>query len=475
MPSARCLMVQVTTGLACVAAFGFGSLRSDPAHAGAFYIPERGARALSLGGAFVAGCDDMNCQWMNPAGLIRIAAPIAFYLDVGVIFADQHFQRQDDAEVMRKDPVYANGFPDTEDIGGAFPDPSLGIASNFGLDDWVFALGLYGPYAGSNEWPEDGPQRYALVSLKALELFIQASVAWRPVKQLSVGFGFQWVVTQLKQRVDISAYTGVFGWAEERDLDAFAEVSVTDAFTPGATFGILWTPIPGFDVGVSGQLPVHVEAEGTVKVNTPTNFYFSDSSVKGDKISLELDFPPILRLGLRVYDEDLWSIELASVVEFWSVHDKVAVTPHGVTFENVPGVGTFDVKPFDLIANSLDVVSVRLGGWWRPGEGIFKIRAGAFFETGSHPDETLSVLKIDGEKFGVGVGGTATLGPFDIDLAFGYVRMFERTVTNTRNAQVNAAYLNDPQPYGDNGPSYVANGTYGSQTFILATTLAGSF
>ncbi|MBC7171120.1 MAG: hypothetical protein H5U40_01765 [Polyangiaceae bacterium] len=39
------------------------------AHAGGFWITDRGARPMSRGFAFVAGADDPQSLWYNPAGL----------------------------------------------------------------------------------------------------------------------------------------------------------------------------------------------------------------------------------------------------------------------------------------------------------------------------------------------------------------------------------------------------------------------
>jgi len=467
------VLALVTSVVALVAVAG----RSDPARAGAFYLPERGARALSLGGAFIAGADDLNAQWLNPAALTRISKDFALYLDLGVIFSDQSFLRQDDPEVMRKDPTYANGFPEVEDVGPPFPDPSFAVASNFGLDDFVFCLGAYGPYAGTNEWPEDGPQRYSLVNLSAVEFFLQLSAAWRPSKHLAVGIGLQWVVTQIHQRLVISAYPGVFGWAEQRDLDTLAEVSVTDGFSPSANAGLLVTPIDGFDIGLSVQLPVSSELEGELAVRKPAHYYFSDTEIEGDQIGVSLDFPWILRLGLRVYDADLWSIELAGVYEMWSVLDAIQVAPggNGIAFVGVPGIGTYHVKPFAIEQDYQDVTSIRLGGWWSPGRGAFTVRAGAYFESGAPPDRTLTVLDIDGDKLGIALGGTVRLGAWAIDLSFAYIDTFQRAVPNSDKTQVNPIYDADDQPYGDAEPSYVGNGTYSAKNFILATSFSAGF
>lgn len=453
------------------------SVQVRAAHAGAFYLPERGARALSLGGAFIAGADDLNAQWLNPAALTRLSGDLSLYLDLGLIFSDQAYRRMDDAEVMRKDPTYAAGFPTVHDEGPPFPDPSLGVASNFGLEDFVFALGAYGPYAGTNEWPEDGPQRYSLINLQAVEFFVQLSAAWRPSKHLAVGIGLQWVLTTIKQRLKISSYPGVFGWPEQRDLDVLAEVDVVDAFSPSANVGVLVTPLTGFDIGLSAQLPVSAEAEGKLKVQKPGHYYFSTTEIVGDQITVGLDFPLILRLGLRAYEEGLWSIELAGVYEMWSALDVIPVAPggEGIAFVGVPGIGTYHVKPFDIRMDYEDVISARLGGWWAPGAGDFTLRAGCFYESGAPPDQTLTVLDIDGDKIGIAAGGTVRLGDFSIDLTVAWIDTFERAVTNTIKAQVNPIYDADDEPYGESEPSYVGNGRYSATNFIVATTLSAEF
>jgi len=449
-----------------------------PAHearAGAFYLPERGARALSLGGAFIAGADDLNAQWLNPAALTRLSDGFHLYVDFGLITSDQRFDRADDPEVMRKDPLYADGFPTAEDEGGPFPDPSLAIATNFGLEDWMFAFGFYGPYAGTNAWDPDGPQRYSLVSLQAVELFVQLSVAWRPVKELSVGVGVQWVVTTLKQRLAISAYPGVFGWAEQRDLEAFAQVDAADMFTPSANLGVLWSPTDMFDIGVSAQLPASIEASGELTVRKPSHYYFSDVDVVGDRIEVALDFPLILRLGLRLHDDDAhWAVELAGVLELWSVQDTIDVAPGegGIAFENVPGIGTYTVKPFAIDQQGKDVVSVRLGGSFRPGGGMVTVRAGGYYESGAPPDKTVTVLDIDGDKIGVALGGTLHLGEdVELDLVGAWIETFERTITTSTKTQVNPIFETDPRPFPDSGPSVVGNGTYHARNIIVALSL----
>lgn len=462
--------------IGAVSALALAPPVTPPARAAGFYVPERGARALSMGGAFIAGADDMNAQWLNPAALTRLNGDLNLYLDVGLILANRRFARQDDAEVMRKDPAYASGFPAVDNEGGPFVDPSLGVASNLGTEDFVFALGAYGPYAGTNAWPEDGPQRYTLINLSALELFFQASVAWRVSDELAVGIGLQWVFTDITHRLQISAYPGAFGWAEAQDMDTLAEVKVQDTFSPSANVGFLITPTPMFDIGLSVQLPVAIEATGTVSTRTPSNYYFKDVTVRGDAMKVSLTFPPIFRLGLRLHDADLWSVELAAVYEMWSVLQAIDVAPGkgGVQFDHVPGIGSYRVKPFSIRLDHEDAWSVRLGGSLKLAPAV-TLRAGALYESSPFPDRTMSVIEFDNDKLGGTLGATFDLGAVQIDLALAYIHLFERVVTDSEKYQVNPLYDEDAAPYGDAGPHVVGNGTYSGSYLMLSTALSAAF
>ncbi len=445
------------------------------AQAGGFFIPERGARELGRGGASVASVDTLNAQWLNPAALTRLRGRLSFYVDLGLIHTDQRFERADDDEVMRKDPRYASGFPGVENTAPLFPDPSLALASDFGTDFLVVALGVYGPYAGGQQWPDDGEQRYSLIRLQALAVYSQLSLALKLSDDLSVGVGLQAVSVDLRQRLAISAYPGVFGWAEQRDLDVPTEVAMSDLFTPAANFGVLYRLLPRLELGASLQLPVRAEPEGTLRLRVPDHFYFKDVVARGDAIEATLDFPAIARVGLRVVQDDQWDFELAAVYETWSRQEEIAIRPGpgGIQFDNVPGIGTYTVRPFALRQDYRDTWSLRVGGSWRPLTDL-TVRSGVYFETGAPPDRTASVLLVDNDKVGAGLGLTWRVGRFSFDAAAAVVRQQDRLVTNSEKTQVNPLYDADAGPYGEGGPNVVGDGLYQSTHAIFALSASGS-
>ena len=52
-----------------VAVFAAVGLHGADADAGGFYFSDRGVRPMGRAGAFVAGADDLNATYYNPAGI----------------------------------------------------------------------------------------------------------------------------------------------------------------------------------------------------------------------------------------------------------------------------------------------------------------------------------------------------------------------------------------------------------------------
>src|SRR3954447_25813083 len=130
-------------------------------NAGGLYFFDRGARALSRGGAFVAGADDPSSLWYNPAGLKDSGNQVLMDATLTIFMAS--FTRYDAAGLPQA-KVDAEPMP--------LPIPTLAISHNFGLEDWTFAAGIFAPNTILMGWPETvghngvtepSPARYSLI------------------------------------------------------------------------------------------------------------------------------------------------------------------------------------------------------------------------------------------------------------------------------------------------------------------------
>ena len=265
-------------------------------HAAGFFLTDRGARALSRGGAYTVGADDLNAAWFNPALIGRAGRGVTTYVDVGVIHQSVSFERSLDAETAS---FYPGCCDRVSNEGPPLVDPSLMIGYSPEGARWAAALSMYGPYADMPSYPIDQAQRFSLVSMDSKLLNWQATVAWAFSDDVRVGVGFQARQFLLRQRQVISTYPGFLGGPEDPEWDSLIELDVADPIGPGAVVGLWVRPATGWELGASWQTPLAVDAEGDLRVSIAGHYLFSTTFLDGSRIRLQTDLPMVGRAGLR--------------------------------------------------------------------------------------------------------------------------------------------------------------------------------
>ena len=201
-------------------------LTASAVQAGGFYLPDRGVRAMSRGGAFVVSSDDLSSLWYNPASLAGQKGT-RLHMDIALIDFNLDFTRY---PVEGVDEFYLP----VQNQAPVLPDPSLAVSSDFGLDDWVFALGAYGPYTSLNRYPEEGAQRYSLIRADNIGFILEAAVAWEAMKGLRLGAGLTLFSLTINNTQVASAFPGLFGGPEDPDLDGLVQYVAEDRCVPSA-------------------------------------------------------------------------------------------------------------------------------------------------------------------------------------------------------------------------------------------------
>ena len=171
-------------------------LVASPAGAGGYFSGEKGARVAGRAGAFTARADDIMAVQYNPAGLSKVDGTL---IQLGNRFSYNayEFTRRptvDWGNLSNNVPPYVT----FETVENATPwqalDPLLGVASNFGLKDWGFALAAYAPAGIARQrFPAKGGQRYMMVNREAIILNYSASAAWQYHELFGVGASLQWI------------------------------------------------------------------------------------------------------------------------------------------------------------------------------------------------------------------------------------------------------------------------------------------
>jgi long-chain fatty acid transport protein len=389
------------------------ALASAPAAAAGLYFSDRGVRPLGRAGAFVAGADDLGSIWYNPAGLMDAGA--AILVDAAWLRFTSDYTRRtlvtDSSGAQRE-----IAFGTVSGQAPVLPIPTLAASRTFGDDrSVVIALGAGAPYTAITSYPltvngAPAPSRYSLVSLDGSALILLGAwVAVRPTRELSVGAGVQLLTGSFKSTVVFGANPNdrLLGAPEDPKYDAFSRLNVGPIFAPTANIGATYRPDSAVRLGLSFQLPAHVDSKAAVDVKLPAAPEFDNAAQVGNTAQVQFNLPAILRLGVELAPLDELRVEFAYVREFWSGHRSIDIAPTDITLTGITGFPSpFKVAPIHIPRNFQDSNSLRLGGEYRvlPGGRQLALRAGLAYETSAIPNAYVSPLTIDLNKV------TATLG-----------------------------------------------------------------
>lgn len=464
------------------------ALAPSPAHAGGFYLLDRGTRPLGRGGAFVAGADDPGALWYNPAGLGLSGDQLL--VDATLSFLEVSFTRIDGA---------GNTMPTVHGQGAPVPIPTIGASFDLGLEHFTFGVGLFAPNAALMQYPEsltvDGmpypaPQRYSLLSMEGSAIATLAlGAAWTPLPdELSIGLGLHVISGAFAARVAMSACEGaICTFPEDPDYDGIAQMTLAPIFTASAVLGVTWRPDRGpVRIGASMSTPFSLSGPASIEVRPPSAAAFDGAivrsradacaSVPDEEVAaspdhrcratiadINLNFPLVLRVGVELLAIESLRLEASVVWETWSFQRDVTVQPRDVWIVDALGFLDYEVGALSIPRNMRDTVSVRLGGEYTI-DRTFQIRLGGYWENGSFDDAYLSPLTIDSDKIVVAGGFSARLfDGFWADVMVGYAHLFARQVRNSQVPQTNPIRppLPDEEPGRQPGdPVFIGNGDY---------------
>jgi long-chain fatty acid transport protein len=435
------------------------ALAAPVAHAGGMFFPARGARPLGRAGSFVAGADDLEALYYNPAGIAGTGHGSAM-LDAGLVFQRVHYDHVDAGGVQQ---------PGVDDNNGILPLPFLGVSWRpEGLSRRVtFGLGVWAPETGIPRYDATGAQRYSLVSLDGtVALVAELAVSIRITPELYLGLGVQDMYFAINNTIALSGCTQLNCAPEDRSFDTITQTKASSAFNPSGNFGLLYVH-PKFRIGASAQLPYWIHAQGTIAARLPTDPQFDGAVLVGNQINVDLTLPAVARAGVEARPIKELRIELGFDYETWRMQDKIRFTPVNVYIDHVVGIGRYDLRPMEIDRSMNDVWSLHLGGEYDVLPKRLTIRAGYLFESSAVPDETLTVLTPDGNKHLVAAGVSLRLGKVRLDVGYGHFFQPDRTVTTSRSLQLN--------PIQPSIAVAVGNGTYMVSTDVLSVGIEGRF
>lgn len=454
------------------------------AFGGGFETPDNGTRSVGRGGAYVAGVDEPSAVYYNPAALSRVDG-FGLTLNLNLVNSSLEFDRapytyQEDGRpedrftrTIEFDPI--------ADKAGLFPAPMLFASHDFGLEDWTFGFGLYGPSAyGVREYEEmpitpegseldpcvdlgvtpcrdrptiqrSGGQAFMLVDQNILLMYPSLATSYEFENiGLSIGLTAQLVLLFIDFAVAVDGSSSQPTDVDRPSVEAEELYSPTVFNATGVSgtgiLGVLWEPSDRFALGASYRMRHKMKATGEIDIDLPplggveAGFVDSNGNLSDQTdATLRLTFPDIFRVGAQYTHRgeagrELFDVELNFVYETWSLTDAFRVQVEGV-LQDSAGVLGREIPPLVLPRRFNNTFSLRLGGdisaLRNPDTGNGPVfRLGTFYESNGQDNEWTNLDFASWLRVGASVGASYHIGPVSIDAAFQYVWSPERTVDN---------------------------------------------
>jgi long-chain fatty acid transport protein len=455
------------------------------AHAAGFEFPDNGVQGLGRGGAFTAKADDLSAIVYNVAGLAKLKGT-HLIADLSLASLNYSFARAGVYDDPGQ-PWDGQPFPRVRNHNAPMPLPVIAVSTDFGLRTFTFALGVYGPPSvGIRDFPAQvtvnggaapAPQRFDLINENVIVAYPTLAVAWRPLPWLYVGGAFQPTVAHLQEHVYAMSYALALidpnvkcstpdgaKIPEASPCALKAGLDLWDKFAPTGILSALARPVEHVELGLSARLPLSFDTSGDGSTESPPGVNVTVQNDPGPGATLKTNMPFVLRFGARYYfgprDDERGDVELDAVYEGWS-----RITTFNATFNT--NLGAIDAS---APHHYQDAFSLRLGGAYnlRFGPDRLALRAGAYYESAATPNEWTR-LDFDGfARVGATIGAGYKWRGLTFDLAFAYVWMPTRTVTNSQVIPIYA--LSDPpaQPTA-------LNGTFESRMWIFGFGVSAAF
>ncbi|HUJ59528.1 MAG TPA: outer membrane protein transport protein [Kofleriaceae bacterium] len=389
-----------------------------PAHAGGMTLPVHGVRDLERAGALVAGADDADALWLDPAGLANLAGDgkKALLFDVAYLYQTVGYTRVDATGAML--PKVTNQQP-----GSAVP--TLAAALGIG-DSLVIAAGLTEPYQGLHRYDVAGAQRYASVELAGSTFVtIALGAAYRVSPQLRLGATLEDDVALLDAEIVVSACPGQTPCAPgDASYDAPMTIKESAGLVPSGSIGVQYDARPELTLGAMVHAPARVSAAGTMTLALPSTAPLGGAMVQGDRATLSYTLPPSARAGVEWRPVVGLRVEAALDVELWSVQRAIDIVPSGVAV-TTPGA-SFPVAAMHVARDYKTSLAPSLGAEYHV--GVVTFGAGVAYETAAAPAGDVSVLTVDAPKLIVGLGGGYADAGWQIGAAVGLAKLSDVSV-----------------------------------------------
>ncbi len=419
------------------AATVLAAISSAPsARAQGFSVYEHDACAMARSGTAVAApCNSASAVFFNPAGVL--GGTKAWTLQGGITLIQPTGSFTDSATRTV-----------TNLKKGTYPVPSGYLSHQFS-SRFAAAIGVFAPYGLTTEWDPTFAGRYLAYKTTLASIYIQPTVAFELMPGLQLGVGVDYVHSsaQVHRRLDASAQTetvsgttitlAMLGVPPGTDFaDVLFDVSGNGW---GGHAGLLWKATERLTFGLRYMSQVKIDYTGNA---TFTPVATGISLAAGDPL-LGGVLPGGTSLEQALFLQGGAKIAKQGATTTVTMPDQLVA---GLAFKVTPALTVMadwqftDWKKFQDLALHLDVADTTLTEYehyvstnafraaleWQATSTV-ALRGGFLTHKGASPDQTVTPMLPEGQRFEGTVGAGIQLMPaLRLDVAYQYIRQQDR-------------------------------------------------
>jgi len=398
------------------------------AEAQGFAVYEHDPCAMARGGAAVAApCPGGSAIFFNPAGIIAAGKPWNLEANLTLIMPKGNFV--DSASRVRADLVNR-----TYPVPAGYFTRQLGSKAAIGI-------GAFAPYGLTTEWPSTFQGRFLGYKTKLASFYIQPTFAYQVASGFQIGVGFDYVTASAKVQRHIDASTvlipggggatlALIGVPPGTDFaDALFDVTGTGW---GGHIGVMWQASSKLSFGVRYMTHVKVNFTGNASFTaiqtgialpagnplgapggTPLQTALL-ASLPNQPASTSITMPAQLVIGLAYAITPTFKVMADYQYTDWTVFKSLDLTLK---------TSATTVSEYE---NYKATNALRAGLDWQATDGL-ALRAGFLTHKGASPDESVTPILPEGQRFEGTVGaGIRLASMLRLDVAYQYVYQGDR-------------------------------------------------
>ncbi len=399
-------------------------LASGSAFASGFALPEQGAKAVGMGGAFVATADDPSAIYYNVAGLAQQRTAEFLVGGTAITFSNQFTGDPNDPFTSGQSGRYR---------AHTFVPPNAYFILPIG-GNLTAGVGLMTPFGLRTNWQDPWPGRFISRDANVKVLSVEPALAWQSG---SGNFAFGVGAEYRRGRLALNRNNGTIDPFTGRIDDvANAYLSSNWDSTWAYNAGIL---IKGgsWRFGASYRTSANIDFTGDATfTQIPTGNAQLDAIVKSQlppnqSISTTINFPATAQAGIAFTTANKWDLEFDASRTTWSRFKAL-----NVVFSQTPAVN------LNRAENWKDTMAYRVGAN-KPVSEHWDVRFGAVYDRNPEPTDVVGALLPDSDREGVTFGVGYHKGHFILDATEFALHFKTRSTAGISSDNFNGVYKTD--------------------------------